>query len=58
MRILDGIYWATRHGRPHPRDDAARAGTPDFVQPDEPARDDRIAAAMRTYHGPRTKGQR
>ncbi len=45
--------WATRHGRPHPRD----AAEIDSVPSDEPTRDDRIAAAMRSYHGPRTKRQ-
>ena len=60
--------WAKRHGRPHPRDDTARredAGS-DSDPSDEPllvkaikerTRDDGIAAAMRSYHGPRTKRQ-
>ena len=48
--------WAKRHGRPHP-DDWPGGSTPTVPSDEERTRDDRIAAAMRSYRGPRTKRQ-
>ena len=54
--------WAERHGRPYSRGGgdgpARREGAESGAVPsEEPTRDDRIAAAMRSYSGPRTKRQ-